>query len=394
VGTPFDLGFGGAINTPGPITATNSTFSGNSATATGGALIAGGTISVSNSTFASNTAVLGTALNGAGGAVTLTNTVLAGGAAANCITSGGFTDGGGTFSTDNSCALTQPSSQVVTLGQLALGSLADNGGPTQTIALGAASVAKDGAVSLGCPATDQRGISRPQGSACDAGAFEVVFVPPPPAVPAATFSMNKGVATNQAGPFAASLTAPLGSTVWYRITLTNTGSVPIGPISIVDSAAGGALPTGCPAVPTSLAGGASYTCTYSGTVGAGSTTNTASATVGGATVSTLVQVSAGPPVMSDSIAPGVNRGTSGFGSTSVVLAKPGYVTYLIKLEPALAGQAVEIWTRSKTGAWVKTTTRLVAADGTIHYFRRISAWTAFWAKLGDASSHGRIATVR
>jgi hypothetical protein len=57
-----------------------------------------------------------------------------------------------------------------------LGSLADNGGPTQTLALQAGSPAIDAAAdtdSAGDPvAFDQRGVERPQGSANDIGAFE------------------------------------------------------------------------------------------------------------------------------------------------------------------------------------------------------------------------------
>jgi hypothetical protein len=59
-----------------------------------------------------------------------------------------------------------------------LGPLQDNGGPTRTMALLAGSAAIDRVpAGAGCPATDQRGFGRPQGSACDSGAFE--FVPPP-----------------------------------------------------------------------------------------------------------------------------------------------------------------------------------------------------------------------
>lgn len=50
--------------------------------------------------------------------------------------------------------------------------LADNGGPTQTLALLPASAALDSASSANCLAADQRGVTRPQGSACDIGAFE------------------------------------------------------------------------------------------------------------------------------------------------------------------------------------------------------------------------------
>ncbi len=51
--------------------------------------------------------------------------------------------------------------------------LADNGGPTRTMALGAGSAALDRIpAGGGCPSGDQRGVKRPQGAACDVGAFE------------------------------------------------------------------------------------------------------------------------------------------------------------------------------------------------------------------------------
>lgn len=54
--------------------------------------------------------------------------------------------------------------------------LADNGGLTQTHALLSGSSAIDKGTSAGAPSTDQRGISRPQGSEYDIGAYE--YVPP------------------------------------------------------------------------------------------------------------------------------------------------------------------------------------------------------------------------
>ena len=60
-----------------------------------------------------------------------------------------------------------------------LGPLQDNGGPTETMAIPPGSIAVDAIPSTGadCLPTDQRGISRPQGTACDVGAFEAE--PPP-----------------------------------------------------------------------------------------------------------------------------------------------------------------------------------------------------------------------
>src|SRR5262249_39043057 len=58
-----------------------------------------------------------------------------------------------------------------------LGPLQNNGGSTLTYALQSPSPAIDTGVDAGCPATDQRGVTRPQGSHCDIGAVE--FTPAP-----------------------------------------------------------------------------------------------------------------------------------------------------------------------------------------------------------------------
>ena len=56
-----------------------------------------------------------------------------------------------------------------------LGSLADNGGPTQTHALNPGSPAIDNGENNDAPATDQRGVARPQQAKVDIGAFEVTI---------------------------------------------------------------------------------------------------------------------------------------------------------------------------------------------------------------------------
>jgi CSLREA domain-containing protein len=53
-----------------------------------------------------------------------------------------------------------------------LAPLANYGGPTQTHRLLAGSPAIDAASAADCPATDQRGVPRPQGAGCDIGSFE------------------------------------------------------------------------------------------------------------------------------------------------------------------------------------------------------------------------------
>ncbi len=57
-----------------------------------------------------------------------------------------------------------------------LDTLADNGGPTKTMALLAGSPAIDAGNSETCTAADQRGVTRPQGESCDIGAYESAFV--------------------------------------------------------------------------------------------------------------------------------------------------------------------------------------------------------------------------
>jgi hypothetical protein len=92
-----------------------------------------------------------------------------------------LTDGGGNMQfpdkltdadEDNNCL------QSATIADPKLGSLADNGGPTETLALNDGSPAIDAGQTDGCPKFDQRGAERPvdgnsDGStACDVGAYE------------------------------------------------------------------------------------------------------------------------------------------------------------------------------------------------------------------------------
>ena len=80
------------------------------------------------------------------------------------------------FATDQSCG---QDLTVVTVDDLKLGPLANNGGPTDTHALLEGSVAIDAVPQNECTdqngnpvPVDQRGTPRPQGRACDAGAYE------------------------------------------------------------------------------------------------------------------------------------------------------------------------------------------------------------------------------
>jgi hypothetical protein len=92
----------------------------------------------------------------------------------------------------------------ITTADPQLGALAANGGPVQTMLPAASSPAID-AGSEGCPATDARGVARPQGAACDLGAAELVLRPPvttnpPGAVPSPQPPPSKPPKATKAAP--------------------------------------------------------------------------------------------------------------------------------------------------------------------------------------------------
>jgi hypothetical protein len=98
-------------------------------------------------------------------------------------------------------------------GDPILGALRDNGGPTQTQALGAGSAAIDRGAA--CAATDQRGITRPD-AACDIGAYEftapAVSTGSPSAVTLTTADLNGTVSANNAS---AAVVFEFGTTTAY-----------------------------------------------------------------------------------------------------------------------------------------------------------------------------------
>lgn len=195
---------GGVIQFKGSLALVNSTITGNSAAGAafsqaGGLEASGTTVTATNTTIASNVA---SGPAGVGGNVLVDNkatfaplnTIVANGTAAtrsNCQIEAESTTNSQGHNLDNvaECGFTAAGDLSNTNPLLA--ALGDNGGLTQTMALPANSPAVDVGTNAGCPHTDERGVLRPAGSACDIGSFEL-------ATPAATSGAASAVTTTMA----------------------------------------------------------------------------------------------------------------------------------------------------------------------------------------------------
>jgi hypothetical protein len=156
------------------ITVSNSTISGNTSATEGGGIASYYDLSVHNSTIAFNTAPAGGGIYLFGGATELISSIVA-----NNTATGGANDIGGgpvTIAGSNNVIM---SSDSTTPGDTltadpGLVALANNGGPTQTHALGSGSNAIDTGLNPDSLPFDQRGtgFARIAGAATDIGAYE------------------------------------------------------------------------------------------------------------------------------------------------------------------------------------------------------------------------------
>jgi hypothetical protein len=197
--------YGGAINqTSGVPRATmnivNSTLAGNTAGGTGGAinLYGGGVASITDSTIADNVGGYGGGGISCYGTLNIETTIFANNAGGSLAVfdAGAVVSSGHNLFSDTP-AVTLNSTDLVNTDPL-LGPLADNGGPTRTMALLPGSPAIDSGTEITGITTDQRGITRPQGSAPDIGAFE-----------SRGFSINLSAGNGQSALIGTPFTSPL-----------------------------------------------------------------------------------------------------------------------------------------------------------------------------------------
>jgi CSLREA domain-containing protein len=193
---------GGGINNVGELDMTDATIAGNTARQTGGGIqndhssaTLKGDVQLNNVTVSGNRAGEKSAGAGSGGGIankkpaslTMANSIVAGnrdgGKAPDClgtVLSAGYN----LVQTPGVCKVTGTLTGNITDKDPKLGPLANNGGPTQTMALLAGSPAIDagnpaqpGSGKGACELTDQRGTPRPVNGAgqsvCDIGAFEL-----------------------------------------------------------------------------------------------------------------------------------------------------------------------------------------------------------------------------
>ena len=224
---------GGAVDVSGSATISNSTITGNSASTTGTGTSDGGGVSASTSqpvTLTSSTIDANSAAGGSGGSnganlfagvatlPSVENSIVSSGNGAggtNC--SGNVTSQGHNVDSGKSCGFTAAGDQQGTDAQL--GPLQDNGGPTQTQAVHVGSPVIDAANTADCPATDQRGVARPQGPACDIGALEAelpqVAANPASGISQTAATLNGSVSPNTLKAGDASYNFEYGPTMGY-----------------------------------------------------------------------------------------------------------------------------------------------------------------------------------
>jgi hypothetical protein len=161
---------GGMYNESSSPTLTNVTFNANSADYGGGISNASSSPTLTNVTFNANSAAYGGGMSNWSSSPKVRNSILWGSPNAH---SNQINNVSSTLTISDSVVQGgYPGGSNIISADPRLGKLGNYGGSTPTIPLLPNSSAVDAVEAIKCPATDQRGMMRPQGSACDLGAFE------------------------------------------------------------------------------------------------------------------------------------------------------------------------------------------------------------------------------
>jgi uncharacterized repeat protein (TIGR01451 family)/CSLREA domain-containing protein len=213
---------GGIDHFGGNLYLTNDTLSGNVAGDNGGGLYNRSSAILTNVTFHSNTAngiYTGGNIFNDTALLSIVNAIVAYSEAdGNCFNSEGFLNSlGHNLESADTCGFGATGDMVNT--DPLLGPLQNNGGPTPTHALLPGSPAIDAGDNAACPATDQRGVARPQGDRCDVGAYELI----------STGEANLGIdKADSADP------VEVGTPLTYTLAVSNSGPNTATAVTVTD----------------------------------------------------------------------------------------------------------------------------------------------------------------
>jgi len=167
--------FGGGLANRGSMTVTRSTVSGNTQSRSpGGGLFNSGSLTIINSTISGNSgSAQGGGIFSYNSGVSLLHTTLTANSDPQIYVFGSFTTKNSIIHGSTNGTIDDQGHNLIGINPV-LGPLQDNGGPTWTHAPAWNSPAIDAGDNTGAPATDQRGVPRPQNGLVDIGAYEAM----------------------------------------------------------------------------------------------------------------------------------------------------------------------------------------------------------------------------